>query len=300
MSADKLSTNDGPKHQQVIKRSEFIELYYEVEQRYPLFKLIKKSDLNMLIWIIYVNMLGLSSIYYNITRSVIFLDIILGIFTLQIVFVITHVMAHALFLEYDQHVPGNARCTWPIVYYYAFYHHHHSKIDNWVPCLSYYTPDGYRGVVVSHWHTYTFLASERIIIILLFVWINPLFAVYSYGYEIAVLLLPYAHGWQHIPHEKFSIFIRVIFTFLEKIYLVAGKEDHDSHHIHTHRTVYQDFSSSGLYMKYIDKMINYIWDKSYYEAIKTKRKLYDVLVEKLVYVKKMSVLFLLILLYHVY
>jgi hypothetical protein len=43
-----------------------------------------------------------------------------------------------------------------------------------------------------------------------------------------------------------------------------------THHTHTHPTVYQDFSSSGmLNAKCIDSFLNKLWDLAFYKAIKT-------------------------------
>jgi len=263
------------------ERSNFLKLYQESENKYKLFQWIKSSPLTMYLWVLFVMMLGLFGIFSSSCSdegsllSNFFLKIVFfccGVIGLQIVFVAAHVKAHALFLEYDEHVPGSQRIQERPIYFYAFYHHHHTQSDNWAPSLGYHDKknsfimehEGARNVIASHWHGFSMLTSKTILMVLLFVMLYPPLACYFFGYEVGVLLLPLAHGWQHVKKERYGFLLSRLFMILESMGLVANGHDHGRHHVHSSPTVYQDFSSSGLYMKKIDKHINKWWDQAFY------------------------------------
>lgn len=254
------------------ERRLFIETYRNVERKDLVFRFISQSDKTMAIWftLIVTFILGSFIISSQIKSWLtILLVFILGIIGLQIVFVATHMEAHSFFLEYDLHTPKNTLLPKWTVYYYAFYHHHHSRVDNWAPFLSYYNYDGMRNVAAAHWTSFSMLTSRRIIMVMTFAYIYPLTLIYFAGYETGCLILPFAHRWQHVVASEQNIICRSLFIFLEKIGFVANHVDHTAHHVHTHPTVYQDFSSSGLYAKSIDSYLNEFWDFAFYEAIRT-------------------------------
>jgi hypothetical protein len=255
-----------------LERKQFIETYRDVEYQDAVFSLISQSDRSMMLWVVSIIVFILNTLRLSIEIEswyIILLIFILGIIGLQIVFVATHMEAHAFFLEYDLHVPTNTLLPKWTVYYYAFYHHHHSRADNWAPFLSYHNHDGARNVAAAHWTSFSMLSSKRILIIMLFLHIHPLIWVYFAGYEFACLVLPFAHRWQHVAASEQNIVCRILFQFLEKIGFVANHKDHIAHHDHTHPTVYQSFSSSGLYTEWIDHYLNEFWDYAFHEAIRT-------------------------------
>ena len=258
-----------------IERVNFIELYRISEKKYPIYTLIASSQYTMYLWVLYIATFGEYAIQINQDRHILtnLIMFCLGVMGLQFLFEATHVGAHASFLEYDEHHPQSQRIDERPIYYLAFYHHHHHRKDDWAPMLSYndnlnqfiFYHQGTRNVIASHWHGFSFLSSSRLIIIWLIVAIYPLSAMYFFGYEVGVIMLPLAHGWQHIPKKRFGFIIRPIFNCLEFCHLIASKHDHNRHHVHTTPEVYQDFSSSGfLYSPYKDRLINAIWKKAFY------------------------------------
>lgn len=262
------------------ERELFVGTYRDVEKNDLVFRFIRQSDKTMFVWFISI----LAFVTYSFIKTIELYQIAyflmvsaLGIIALQIIFVATHMEAHSLFLEYEQHVPGNIRLPNWVVYYYAFYHHHHTMGDNWAPFLSYHNPQGARNVAAAHWASFSMLTSRRILIVIAFGYMFPPSLAYFAGYEIGCLLLPFAHKWQHIPPEKHDIISRILFTFLEKIGLLANHDDHEAHHKHNHPTVYQDFSSSGLYAKWIDPLLNKSWDWAFYEALRTNDVPYTII-----------------------
>ena len=86
--------------------------------------------------------------------------------------------------------------------------------------------------------------------------------LYLVGFEFGVLLLPIAHGWQHVPQHRNGVLVQQFFNVLERCGLVANKKDHHKHHNYRSETVYQDFSSSGLYSAKVDAAINRFWDNA--------------------------------------
>ena len=271
----------------VSQRENFLALYEQVRCRYRLFQWLCSSQLISNLWVCF--MLGLIfivspsyALMYS-TLSVFSLAILfpLGIFALQVVFVASHMEAHALFLEYDEHKPGSERCGKTPVYYFAFYHHHHLETDNpddWAPQLSHHNEQGARAIVAAHWMSYTFVWNAHSFAwIALCSWIEPGLIMYFAGYELGGLLLPIAHGWQHLSRKWFNAPVRTLFRILAGIGLVATREEHLSHHIHNHRTVYQDFSSSGLYMKWIDAQLNAFWNRCFDYAAQTNQYVADII-----------------------
>jgi hypothetical protein len=134
---------------------------------------------------------------------------------------------------------GNGAVIPAAVYYFAFYHHHASRDDDWAPFLSYNDPkqeliwehSGTRGIIASHWVGYSHLpyllppsfhyrrdeglpaanpapepaswgAWTLTFGVYGLVIISTRFSVpFLFGYELGVLLLPMAHGWQHIARK---------------------------------------------------------------------------------------------------
>jgi len=269
------TTNWKHRHLDHNARQNFIKLYKESEHRAPLFMFMKHSSLTQTIWIVLVLLCEIFMIYWSYEHSIYsilrnFILMIGGLLYLQIYFVATHIEAHSKFLEYDNHIPGNKRCTYLPVYYYAFYHHHHfekDNHDNWAPQLSYHNTDGLRSILTAHWYSYTKLASQEMILLAVMAYLCPSSCMLLFGYELGVFLLPIANGYQHVKEEEFGI-LRLPVRYLARMNIIANKREHKGHHIHNHPTVYQDFSPSGIYMNSIDKFVNSMWDYLYYKAIK--------------------------------
>ena len=112
------------------------------------------------------------------------------------------------------------------VYFFAFYHHHHCATDDWAPSLSYndaknrwiWYHAGTRRVITAHWVNYSHLlfllpdghliprpvSVVSCVLVALAVHHSRYFVTFVCGYELGVLLLPLAHGWQHIPRSRFG------------------------------------------------------------------------------------------------
>jgi hypothetical protein len=246
-----------------------------------------------------------------------------GILSLQLIFVVSHTMAHARMLEYSEHKLGSSRLNQGVgpIYFFAFYHHHSSRQDDWAPFLSYnglvpgqliWDHFGTRGVIGSHWVGYSHLsfmccclrdllhgpdaaaagqqaqrgtsglarasAGAVLGVFALLLHSSRSWPPFLLGYEAGTLLLPMAHGWQHIPRQCFGRRLGAVLLALEWAGLIASKSDHHSHHQHTHPKVYRSFSSSGIYGPSFDGLVNRVWDSAFDEARETQdRKPFDVL-----------------------
>lgn len=213
--------------------------------------------------IIYTILLGIIIFTYKTFASVV-IGIILGFITLQISFIFNHMWAHGLMLEYDAWTIGDRRTkNLSSVIFYAFYHHHHTKKDNWMPELSYYNKDGAWNVATSHWESFSMLTSKTMILLFILTGLIPhIITPFLLGYELGVFFLPMAHDWVHLKTSS-NYYLQYIFYLLELLGLFASHKDHLQHHIYDHATVYQSFSSSGIYISSFDKYINKIWDSAY-------------------------------------
>ena len=283
-----------PYHRELIghERQSFMRLYQQIEDKYPLFKWIKSGEYPMSLWLIFVMSFFSLAVFLNCHRKVYanIIEVCIGIICLQVIFIATHMRSHALFLEYDQHIPDSKRLTDPPIYYYAFYHHHHhNKKDNWMPELGYFSEKnskfltayaGARNIISAHWHGFSLLASTRgIILIICMALLNTNTSLFFAGYELGVIVLPFAHIWQHDVPVSYGK-MRYIFKFLEYCGIIAGAKDHHKHHAHhLTPTVYQDFCSSGLYFKWLklDGLINKFWDWAFYKAIQDGLMPYDII-----------------------
>lgn len=265
------------KHKQLNdnERKNFVDVYNQTEKKYPIFLWMKKSSTTMFMWFMYVMLFGLISFFVNdeVSLAKKFLLIVCGVYSLQCVFEPTHMNAHSLFLEYDQLRLNNPRLDEFPIFFYAHYHHHHHRNDDWEKRLSYNDPlcryifdhEGTRNVIASHWHGFSLISSMRILLVVALIIYDSKYALYLWGYELGVLMLPLAHGWQHIDKKRYGTILGGLMSLLEKLKLVASKEDHDFHHVHTTPEVYQDFTSSGfLYSKTKDKIMNFIWKKAFH------------------------------------
>ena len=204
-----------------------------------------------------------------------------GIISIQINFIFQHIYAHALMLYYDRWAPNvHSMQDIPIVLFYAFYHHHHSKDDNWAPHLSYYNATGARDVAVSHWNSFFISSTEfpfgRIlpkIFLPIMIYYSPRYVIYLLGYELGAFLLPISHDWVHLRSSpQYGVYY--VLKSLEVIGIFATKDDHKSHHKYDHRTVYQGFTSSGLYSKVFDDYVNKLWDSIYDYSMKSRTPMY--------------------------
>jgi hypothetical protein len=195
----------------------------------------------------------------------IILGFVLGLFGIQIHFILTHMWNHGLMLEYDVWTVETRWMHWiPSVVFYAFYHHHHTRSDDWAPALSYYKT-GANNIVRSHWESFSiFCLSPFSAILALFgIYYYPQFAPYVLGFEIGMILLPLAHDWVHLRKSR-AYGLNYLFHPLEMMGIFATREDHSAHHNHNHPTVYQGFSSSGIYARHIDRIFNWMWDFAFY------------------------------------
>lgn len=243
---------------------------------------LKYSQHINLIKIIYIIFI-LSFLYvvnYEIMQNILlslmlYIYITSGFIGLQKVFEANHLLSHARFLLYSLHIPFSIFMGLPPLYFYAFYHHHHTCNDDWAKFLSYNDPElrfimdheGSRNVIASHWHGLSLLTPNKLPVVMIITHLMPVYALFIFGYEIGVLILPLAHGWQHVPKERYGYILGSFMNMLEINGLIANKSDHGKHHIHTIPEVYQDFTSSGfLYSKQMDKLINKLWAKAFYNS----------------------------------
>lgn len=238
--------------------------------------IMKKYFENKIYTLIFPTIIGslLALTFYTYrSLSYVLFAFILGICSIQINFIFAHMWAHSLMLEYDAWNIKNMSKIFgqiPSVLFYAFYHHHHhTKMDDWMPLQAFDT-------AFSHWESFSLFAQTYPFgtITKMYIGLNLLYnyvamAPFILGYEIGVILLPLSHDWVHEKKSK-KFYIHWLLAPLELIGIFATKEDHIRHHNYNHRTIYQGFTSSGLYSARFDAILDKFWDFIYDQTSHTK------------------------------
>jgi hypothetical protein len=169
----------------------------------------------------------------------------------------------------------------PIVMYYAFYHHHHTKTDHWLHDTLKYDKV---QTLYAHWNSFSLFTCHypiNGILIKLFILYNMCYyfdktIAFFLGYEIGVFLLPISHDWVH--ERRCGVFgVHYLLKPLEKLGVFATKQDHYTHHKYDHPCVYQNFTSSGIYLKPFDKIIDKLWNVFYDYSNKYKIPLHKLM-----------------------
>jgi hypothetical protein len=217
-----------------------------------------------------------------------------GLVSIQLHFVVSHMWAHSLMLEYslwtiDEMIKKVGMIS--TVTFHAFYHHHNSQIHNWWNALpsdniikegKYVQKSGPFSVAIAHWVSFSLFTMNYptkplvAFYVMSIIYIFPITFPFFLGYEFGVLLLPISHDW---VHQRIAARgpLYYFLLFLEKIGIIATKEDHATHHTYNHPTVYQGFTSSGIYSKFFDNIFDGIWDKAFYYSQTNNIPLYKVL-----------------------
>jgi hypothetical protein len=288
------SKSTNLKHKIVTDFDGFSKLFAQVEAKNLRFRLLSRlGDASGFIW---PCLIGLAAIgVFALRHSFVLSDallLLLGVFALQVIFIAAHFESHALFFDYEDHVPGSRLVDRTTVYFAAFLHHHMSMRQPWFPRFAYSNSEGYNNIAIAHWVSFSVLFGPLVWLPAALALLNSKTLWFFLGYEIGAYLLPYAHGFQHAAAEKMGAFPLLLMRTLCALGLVASPEAHRRHHDNRHRTVYQDFSSSGLYLRALDDVVNKAWDAFYFEAERRACNLYDLVHPKVMYVYT-AVLFIL-------
>lgn len=267
------------------EKADFEELYLESANHNPLVRKFLQNKLYTAVFPIIIAGLLLLSYQMHFNKIFTVIAVVMGLVSIQLNFVVSHMWAHALMLEYDlwnrenmlKHV-GEI----PFVLFYAFYHHHHTDEDDWSHVVSTNNFHGAFATAFAHWESFSLFTmryplneSMRWFVISSLYW-HPYLAPFFLGYEIGVILLPISHDWVHKKNaQKFGIYY--ILKALEMIGIFAKPSDHAKHHKYTHPTVYQGFTSSGLYSARFDAFLDNIWNYFFYHCHRTKSKLHSIL-----------------------
>ena len=246
-----------------ITKNLFMKHYYQNRKLAAVFPL-------MILLLVFISFIVKPSIFQTIGYFV------TGIIAIQINFVADHMLVHSMMLYYELwniNTVAKEQGSIPLVMFYAFYYHHHTKNDNWANLSFHNKIDSY-DIAVAHWHSFSLFMSHYSVHILFAIVLirNPAYVCFLLGYEIGVLLLPISHDWVHLRLS--NKYFHTLFNFFECIGIFATRSDHKAHHKHDHRTVYQSFTSSGLYSKKFDALINSIWDKMFDYAHDNDVKMY--------------------------
>jgi hypothetical protein len=213
------------------------------------------------------------------------LSIGLGLLSIQLNFIASHVWAHALMLEYhlwniNKMIKSAGQI--PSVVFFAFYHHHTSPSDNWMSETFSGKDLGPNSMTaIAHWNSFSsftmdFPFSVRLPMFICLCVFPSETMVYFLAYEIGVFLLPISHDWVHKRcAAKYGLYY--LLNILEIIGLFASKSDHERHHNHDHPAVYQGFTSSGLYSSTLDRHVDAIWNFAYDIANQYKIPMYKTL-----------------------
>ena len=142
---------------------------------------------------------------------------------------------------------------------------------------------GWNNIVAAHWSGYSSLSKPHVASLVYFVLLPFMCSRFGLdywavmrivsGYECAVLFLPYAHGWEHIPPNLFPFVVRHTLHALEWIGVIWSRRQHSGHHDYSSFEVYQDFGSSGLSMfvlRKLDPLITRWYRLQFRDALKLK------------------------------
>ncbi len=270
------------------ERDEFRKLFERrVRFDFLLYNMLNDKAYSIIypIAIITLTMLTMLTIIQNKSIFLLICYFCFGLISTQLLFSTAHIWAHSLMLEYslwDIKTMKSKIGNVPIVIFAAFYHHHSSKYDDWMNKLSYHNDIGSFIIAMCHWHSFSLLTMNypmpgflvKVLTFLYLVYCPHVAAPYFLGYEIGVFLLPISHDWVHKRNIS-EYYMGNIFSVLETIGLFATKDDHKRHHIHTHTTIYQGFTSSGLYSSYLDSLFDKVWDYFFNASLKYNYPMYE-------------------------
>jgi len=253
------------------EKIDFMELFSEnIKQNFVMKHIFLNRSLSLLFLLLIV-LLGIVTIFTCENIMLTIIGIVFGVLSIQINFIVSHLWAHSLMLEYQL---WNTKNMFkyvgqiPSVMFYAFYHHHHTKTDDWSKnALSFNSFDGAFMVAVSHWESFSLFTSFYPIpgilsklFVIVSLWLFPsTMAGFIFGYEFGVILLPVSHDWVH-DKKACAYGIRYFLEMLEFIGIFATQKDHIRHHVYHTPYVYQGFTSSGLYWARMDKFVDNIWN----------------------------------------
>jgi len=291
-----------PKHckefpfpQQVV----FWRMFQKAQQRAWAFRAINHSPKTQYVWAILVIMhiVWLTCYYVWCVDLPILWKFELAIevvVAFQLYFVLHHMLAHALFLNYDRFDPnayGDNVCideqlpdpwrllpidftvgdysVWSrstLVYYVAFMHHHEftARAD-------------IQTITSAHWYSFTLIVEPMYIpIVGVCITQHPPSAILFAMWELCVLLLPIAHGYQHPLRKDIGILYPAV-DLLVRWGILSGREEHRRHHNHEHECVYQGFESSGLNIAPVGPVFDAVWNLFFRSAVRKKVPVSDVM-----------------------
>lgn len=235
------------------------------------FTSVRKNKAYVGIFILNIILYSSMSVYFyrSLWESILFSC--LGFLSIQLIFIVSHIWAHATMLEYKMWEDGSISdviTNIPSVLVFAFYHHHEFMVGIYEKIK--FKNDGDFVTAFSHFETFSLLTTNSPIdskfiyfYKILCLMVTPTTSSpFILWYEIGVILLPLSHGWAH-QRKGCKWGIQYVFGFLEKVGIFAGTSAHHSHHIYDNNTIYKDFSSSGLYSKRVDKFFNKLWNMTF-------------------------------------
>jgi hypothetical protein len=260
----------GHKYLSDEEKNDFVELFKDNVKNNPLVTLTFKYPIVAIIFpliiiaLLYFTIINCTNIFITLIFSA------LGILSIQLTFIMSHMWAHALMLEYDLwNVDGIPKLFGqiPSVIFYAFYHHHHKPGDFWMRApLGHSVKMDSFATAFTHWESFSLFTQNypfnHIFLKLYLIYnlmYNPISIPFILGYEIGVFLLPISHDWVH-ERKSGAFGTNYFLKPLEMIGIFATKEEHKRHHEVNHRTVYQGFTSSGLYSKRFDGIVDNVWN----------------------------------------
>ena len=270
------------------ERKDFMELFDNNINNNPLMKMIFANKLISFIFplITFVLFVITYQTYKHII--IVLLGFVLGLLSIQLNFIVSHMWAHSLMLEYHLWTVENMLKhvgQLPSVMFYALYHHHHTKDDDWAKStLSFNSFNGANKVAISHWESFSLFTLKypipnilsNIFTLTSLIYFPEIMSGFLFGYEFGVILLPVAHDWVH--EKKSGVYgLQYFLGMLEYIGLFASQKDHILHHSYHGKYVYKSFTTSGLCSKIIDKFADIIWEYTFDWCNKNKYPMYKVL-----------------------
>lgn len=266
------------------ERDDFLNLYLDTLNKNMMMKLLDANKFFALTYPLILIVLTYLTVSYSVSNLIVVVGFMLGFLAIQLNFITAHTWAHALMLEYPMWKISEMTSKigqLPIVMYYAFYHHHHTKTDIWGHNILKYDKV---ETLYSHWNSFSLFTCHypiNNVLMQLFLAYNLYFHfgyVLSFilGYEFGVFLLPISHDWVHERRcGDFGAYY--LLRPLEYIGVFAAKHDHHTHHKYDHATVYQNFTSSGIYSKLFDKMLDKMWNKMFAYSVEHKVPLHNLM-----------------------
>lgn len=215
-----------------------------------------------------------------------FMGFLFGFLGNQIMFVFSHMLAHAEWLYVYDDIRIWRNWAAPVTGYletrtgmkfWAFYHHH--THNEWFEYLGSSKPEYSLTGQLVHMQIYTFFYQPFKLLWTLVVTLAfpQTMGWWMLGFNLSGYYLWMGHDWSHLknlePAALGGSFFHAAMTVMSFLNINSARELHFDHHKHNHRTVYQDFSIGETFFPMVaDRYFNRLWDRAFDDGTNAEGK----------------------------